>query len=131
MKSVIICASLLLGLAFQSCSKEESKSREEKLSSGVWNFDSYISSDPDLTIEPCSFDNTLEFMKDGSGEIDEGDVLCPNAVQTEQFTWEFGDSTDELIVTQYGFNISLTILSLSESTMVTYSDESLTVTYKH
>ncbi len=136
MKSIIICASLLLGLAFQSCSKEVSLSKEDKLTSGLWNFDSYTSSNPSLTIEPCSFDNSIQFFKDGVVYFDEGDILCPDSDQNGQATWVFGDSDDILIITEDEFSIPITILSLSGSKLVIeqespFLDGTMTVEYKH
>ncbi len=137
MKSIFIFFSLLLGLSFQSCSKEESLSKEDKLTSGLWKYDSYTSTDPDETLEPCNFDNTWLFNKSGAGMLDFGDILCSESEQSGMLVWQFGESSDVLVVyDRWGTPLGLELISLSKSKLVFEQEIPdsigiMTIVYKH
>ncbi len=137
MRSFIVCAGLLLGLTFQSCSKEESLSKEEKLTSGLWKFHSYSTTDPSITMDSCNFDNTILFYESGGGVRDEGIVVCSGSEQYSQLYWSFGESSDILMIyDRWGIPSPTTLSSLSESKLVfeqelPYSSGTITIVFKH
>ncbi len=133
MKLFAITASLILGLALQSCSKDDSdsKSKEEKLTSGIWYFESYISDNINVSIEPCSFDNSLEFFTEGEWESDEGVEICPNSTQTSGGQWEFPNGNDMIEITQNGFTIPAEIIQLTETKFSLKTLDGITVKYTH
>ena len=99
-------ALLIFFLAVLSCSKDESDPEPTKtdiLTQQTWKFDNAgVDIDKNGTIDnnlpptvlpPCLTDNTISFVNDGSGTVDEGAEKCmPTDPQTTSFNWNFTEN---------------------------------------
>jgi hypothetical protein len=151
MKSLSILCICLLAMA---CNKDENNSgpnKKELLSTSSWIYQNGGVADANgnilidfstLNIIPaCALDNTIVFVSDGSGIVNENTNSC-NGTSTSAFSWNLTDNENTLnILGDAVFSISgafkireltTTKLSLGKDTTVTgYGNVSMVFNLKH
>src|SRR3954470_20757585 len=95
------CA-LILAVLFFACKKNSddnnnntSKSKTDLITASQWKFDNATLSGVDVSglFDDCEKDNTVTFLSNGSGTIDEGVTKCDDSdPQTVNFNWNFDNS---------------------------------------
>lgn len=101
-----------------------------------------IDTDISSQLQSCSTDNTVTFVKDGTGVLDEGATKCSTtAPQTQAFTWSFANNETALnlagnavvgISGQFKIlALDATKLSLSKDTTLVGVPVALIVNFKH
>ncbi len=151
MKKVLIACSLLMGLTFQSCSKDDddddndSMTKAELLCSEGWLLESAMISlngaDVDaksMLFTECQLDNITSYAMDNTLDVDEAANLCSGANQNESGTWTLSDDEETLSVTVLGLTTETNIEAISESS-ITLSSETeylgmtatLTISFTH
>jgi Lipocalin-like domain len=129
----LLSAALILG----SCQKDDSptvanKTKTELITSAAWKYnDAKIDTDNNGTgdaalpaglVEACTTDNTITFVNNGTGTINEGATKCASTdPQTISFTWSF--TSNETVINFSsavfaGFSGDFKIISLTETELV-------------
>lgn len=120
----IICISTIL---FTACTSKEitpPPSNTDHITKSPWKFDKAMSGGADVSgfVNACYKDNTMTFLANGTGSLDEGATKC-NAgdPQTVNFTWNFTNNGGTLNVTGgifAGQSGSFTVITLNETQLV-------------
>ncbi len=122
MKSIIICASLILGLAFQSCSKDDSESltKSELLCLDSWRIEAATTTSLggnedilDAFYIPCAKDDLITYAMTGTVLRDDNVDLCDGLPQEANGTWELTDGDEKLTVQLDGGLAEFTVESLT------------------
>ncbi len=136
MKKVILGCSLIFGLTFMSCSKDDddndsvAMTRTEMLCSGDWTMTSsnYVMNEVEFDLmalmDTCSWDNFTTYSTDGTLVMDENIDVCELASQTIDGSWEFSEDETVLSVVM-GDTIDFNIVSISESEIALSADEDM------
>jgi hypothetical protein len=139
-------AGLVLLASFTACKKTSVhvKTNTELLTQSSWKFDNARVNGADVSafLQACQKDNTLLFVSNGTGTVDEGPTKCNSGdPQTTPFTWGFLSNETVLHISTIlftggssDFNIvalSETQLVLSQNITVSGSPQNAVVTFKH
>ncbi len=149
-KSIIgSCVFALLSILFFACKKNSvsnnnpSKTKTDLITASLWRFDNATMAGVDVSgyFNDCEKDNTVTFVSNGTGTIDEGPTKCdPGDPQTTSFNWAFQNNettihtTTPLFPGTGDFKISTlneTQLSVSRDTVIAGLSQTFTVNLKH
>jgi hypothetical protein len=119
------------------------KTKTELITSSTWKFDNAKLGIVDVSgfFDDCEKDNTVTFVSNGKGNIDEGLTKCDAAdPQTVPFDWNFGNNettihtTTPLFPGTSDFTISAlsqTQLAVARDTVIAGITQSFVITLKH
>jgi hypothetical protein len=119
------------------------KTKTELITSSSWKFDNAKLGPADVSsfIDDCEKDNTVTFVSNMTGTVDEGATKCNSAdPQTVPFTWAFENSETSLHTSTPLFpgngdfaisTLNDTQLSVSRDTVVLGITQTFTINLKH
>jgi len=143
------CVFALFAILFFACKKSSDsdnnnpKSKTDLITASIWRFDNATVAGIDISgsFEDCEKDNTVTFLSNGSGTIDEGPTKCDAAdPQTTPFTWAFENNETSLHTTTPLFpgtgdfkisTLNETQLSVSRDTTVSGIPATIIINLKH
>lgn len=143
------CVLALLSILFFACKKSSDnnnntpKSKTDLITASLWRFDNAKLAGVDVSgyFDDCEKDNTVTFVSNGTGTIDEGPTKCDAGdPQTVSFNWTFENSetsihtTTPLFPGTGDFKISTlndTQLSVSRDTVIAGIPSTITINLKH
>lgn len=134
MYKAILVAAIFVVIATVACKKDkedDKKTAVDLITASAWKIDTVgwdKNSDGqiDEALQPgifssCFLDNTISFLTDSTGILDEGAVKCDTADQTTPFTWNFeGANNDTLNINGNLFgrlNGEVRVLTLTDANM--------------
>lgn len=142
---------LLLTCAFIFACKKDStnnnntsgKTNTELISSATWKFDNAKIGTTDISgfFNACEKDNTVTFVSNGTGTVDEGATKCNAAdSQTTPFNWNFENNETSIHTTtplfpgtgDFKINaLSETQLAVARDTVISGVTQTIVITLKH
>jgi hypothetical protein len=139
MKKIITASLLIVGLMFQSCSKDDDDNdntgasqltKTELLCSTPWKMVSstltpgvvvfgVTVTDMFSFMDDCQKDNLTEFVVGGLIEIDENLDVCEGEDQTSTGAWELSTDETKLEMTVDGLTETFDLITLTEQSLIT------------
>ena len=126
-KNILIIASIAFAISvvFTSCSKDETKSAKEILTTGNWYTESqsvemtFGTITTTMTdIDACKKDDYSTFLSDGNYKVTKGTVKCDVESEAGSGTWALSDGDKSLTITDGGKSQKYSINSISDSKAV-------------
>ena len=102
------CVFALLSILLFACKKSSDsnnntpKSKTDLITASLWRFDNAKVAGVDISgsFDDCLKDNTVTFVSNGTGTIDEGPTKCDAAdPQTTSFNWSFENNESSIHTT--------------------------------
>lgn len=125
-KLILFAAVLFISPFFTGCNKNDDppKSNTDYIIQGSWKFDKATSNGSDVSgfVQACYKDNTLTFVANGNGTLDEGALKCNSGdPQSINFTWNFTNNGGTLNVNATviaGQSGAFSVITLNDSQLV-------------
>jgi hypothetical protein len=143
------CVLALFALVFFACKKSTysntnpPKTKTDLITASLWRFDNAKLAGVDVSgyFNDCQKDNTVTFVSNGTGSVDEGPTKCHAAdPQTTPFNWAFQNNettihtSTPLFPGTGDFTIGAltdTQLSVSRDTLILGMTQTFTINFKH
>ncbi|MGC4037359.1 MAG: lipocalin family protein [Chitinophagaceae bacterium] len=134
---------------FFACKKDSTnnntsgKTKTQLITSSTWRFDNAKLAGVDVSgaFDDCEKDNTVTFVSNGTGTVDEGATKCDAAdPQTVPFDWTFENNESSIHTTTPLFpgtsdfkinSLSETQLAVAKDTVILGTTQTFVVTFKH
>ena len=139
----------LSAILFFACKKSSdnnsnpSKTKTDLITASLWRFDNAKLAGVDVSgyFDDCEKDNTVTFVSNGTGTVDEGATKCNAAdPQTVSFNWAFENNESSIHTSTPLFpgtgdftlsTLNDTQLAVSRDTVILGITQTLTINLKH